>query len=252
MLITLGIVGVVASMTIPSLMADYREKQTVVQLQKVYSTLSQALESVIEKDGEVNYWCSGQPVDMNECSVKIADKFASELKITKRCGANDKTCQAKNGNSYGWKPLHDGTWHMPTINGLAPNDATMIMADGTILMFHAEGSDNSDGWCLNNMSAGLGSIWSAYYGKCAKIYVDINGMKGPNVYGKDLFDFKVFRDGMRASGLQIDTVGANSFVQQCAKGKGADCSGWILVNKNMDYLRCPDKLGWDKASSCKD
>ena len=26
----------------------------------------------------------------------------------------------------------------------------------------------------------------------------------------------------------------------------------FIVNENMDYKRCPEKLGWDKASSCKD
>ena len=41
-LITLGIIGVVAALTMPSLIADHREKETVAKLKKVYSTLDNA------------------------------------------------------------------------------------------------------------------------------------------------------------------------------------------------------------------
>jgi len=36
----------------------------------------------------------------------------------------------------------------------------------------------------------------SYLNHCGRIYVDINGTKGPNVYGKDLFEFKIFKDGI--------------------------------------------------------
>lgn len=42
-LITLGIIGVVAAMTLPSLVGNYKKKQAVTQLQKVYTVLNQAL-----------------------------------------------------------------------------------------------------------------------------------------------------------------------------------------------------------------
>ena len=42
-LITLGIIGVVAAMTMPTLIANYRKKQTVTKLQKFYTIMSQAL-----------------------------------------------------------------------------------------------------------------------------------------------------------------------------------------------------------------
>ena len=49
-LITLGIIGVVAAMTMPSLIQDKQNTERVSQLKKVYSTLSQAyLQAVSEK-----------------------------------------------------------------------------------------------------------------------------------------------------------------------------------------------------------
>lgn len=34
-------------------------------------------------------------------------------------------------------------------------------------------------------------------------------------------------------------------------GKNESYAAWVIYNENTDYLRCPDKLGWDKATSCK-
>lgn len=42
-LITLGIIGIVAAMTMPTLIGKYQKKQTAVQLKKVYTEMSQAV-----------------------------------------------------------------------------------------------------------------------------------------------------------------------------------------------------------------
>ncbi len=42
-LITLGIIGVVAAMTMPSLVVNYQKKQTAVRLERFYSIMSQAI-----------------------------------------------------------------------------------------------------------------------------------------------------------------------------------------------------------------
>ena len=55
-LITLGIIGVVAAMTMPSLIANHREKQIVAQLKKTYSVLQQAFLQAEVKHGEAKYW----------------------------------------------------------------------------------------------------------------------------------------------------------------------------------------------------
>lgn len=45
-LITLGIIGVVAAMTIPSLIQSYKEKATVTAVKQSYSIFAQALKMV--------------------------------------------------------------------------------------------------------------------------------------------------------------------------------------------------------------
>ena len=55
-LITLGIIGIIASMTIPSLIANYRKKLTVTRLKASYSILSQAIMLSITENNEYTDW----------------------------------------------------------------------------------------------------------------------------------------------------------------------------------------------------
>ena len=55
-LITLGIIGVVAAMTIPSLIADHRRDVTETRLKKFYSIMNQAILQSINDNGEPTAW----------------------------------------------------------------------------------------------------------------------------------------------------------------------------------------------------
>jgi type II secretory pathway pseudopilin PulG len=52
-LITLGIIGIVAALTMPSLVADYRKKVVITRLQKFYSIINQAANTKIANDGAI-------------------------------------------------------------------------------------------------------------------------------------------------------------------------------------------------------
>ena len=43
-LITLGIIGIVAALTLPNLIEEHQKKETSVKLQKMYSTLNQVIQ----------------------------------------------------------------------------------------------------------------------------------------------------------------------------------------------------------------
>lgn len=51
-LITLGIIGVVAAMTIPTLIANHQKKQVEVKLQRFYSVMAQAIQRYETESGE--------------------------------------------------------------------------------------------------------------------------------------------------------------------------------------------------------
>ncbi|MDR1327938.1 MAG: type II secretion system GspH family protein [Heliobacteriaceae bacterium] len=55
-LITLGIIGVVAALTLPSLIANYQKKQTVVKLKRFYTIMNQAIRLSEIDNGPAEDW----------------------------------------------------------------------------------------------------------------------------------------------------------------------------------------------------
>lgn len=55
-LITLGIIGVVAALTLPSVIQNYQKKVTVERLKKSYSTLAQAVQMSVKDNDEIETW----------------------------------------------------------------------------------------------------------------------------------------------------------------------------------------------------
>ena len=55
-LVTLGIIGIVAAMTMPALMTNYRKTVTVNKVKKFYSVMSQATNTAIAINGSMGDW----------------------------------------------------------------------------------------------------------------------------------------------------------------------------------------------------
>ena len=51
-LITLGIIGIVASLTLPTIIEQHQKLETVTKIKKAYSTLSQAIERAKVDNGD--------------------------------------------------------------------------------------------------------------------------------------------------------------------------------------------------------
>lgn len=211
-LITLGIIGLIAAMTMPSLIQNHREKVTVTRLKKVYSVLSQAYMSAISENISIEEWGLGENFSP-EGAKAIADKLIPYLKLNKDCGF-EKGCFPA-GVVYTY--LNGLSWYFIDNSSRAYK---FIMADGTLVAIESHG-----------------------YGGYAKIFVDINGFKGPNQDGRDLFSFRLKTEGVLPFGMQNDTL--------TPFGSSESYTAWVIFNENMDYLKCPGKLGWDKAKSCK-
>lgn len=73
-LITLGIIGIVAAMTIPVLMTNYQKKSTATRAKKAYSELLQAIK-LSENDNEsMDSWNIGETVS-TENTKKYVEKY---------------------------------------------------------------------------------------------------------------------------------------------------------------------------------
>lgn len=61
-LITLGIIGIVAAMTLPALIQKYQKQETSARLKKFYTTMNQAIMMSEIDNGDMRYWILIQQV----------------------------------------------------------------------------------------------------------------------------------------------------------------------------------------------
>lgn len=235
-LITLGIIGVVASLTMPSFIADYQERVYISKIKKVYYTLDQAVRRAVEDNGPVDAW----PIDSGNDSflrgAQITQIILPYLDGVKYCNWGDAWGNKKAScfaAEYNYKRPNGAS------AAIWPNKYVMFMLkDGFAVSIN---SPHTSTWCSGKAND--------YAKDCGTISVDITGSSGPNVAGKDYVDFMITKNGVMPPGVK-DGYYTNSFEKGCLE-LFTKCTAWIIYNDNMDYLHCPEKLGWNKASSCK-
>lgn len=228
-LIVMGIIGIIAEVTIPTLVQSTQQRETVVAVKKAYTVLQQATTLAKIDYGTPDTW-SAETTVTAQGATDIKNVYAKYLKTTKQCDS-DPTCYP----SYTY--LEGASW--------APAEAAALqLADGSILVFrkHASGSSSS----LTN-SAPLNNA-------VAPIHVDVNGFKKPNVMGKDVFRFSLTASGtIVPDGVTDDVTSFNDYcLNKASKNtSGQGCTAWVIYNENMDYLKpCGTTLSWTGPTSC--
>lgn len=204
-LITLGIIGVVAAMTMPSIIQNQRDKETVSRLKKVYSTLSQAALFAQNEHGDFDTW---NVIDSNQASTQENfAKFEPYFKIVRKCD-NKSGCWAKNTKS-----LSGQTAQWSGDGRMGVNYINFTLADGM------------------NISYDHCNSKYAYFGlpddvmlPFALFFVDVNGDKAPNTLGKDVFVFALDKKRLIPSG-----IGNNA--QNCSKTINNNTSGYGCTHK---------------------
>lgn len=232
-LITLGIIGIVAALTIPSLMQKNQDQATVSKLKKVYSALSNAYSLAVKDNGQpINWGLSGAAYNA-AASQTMMQTITPYLNVQKDCGLNSNQGCWANGYKY-----------MDTA-GVVDMDASTTsykvrLNDGTALTaFYDVGN------CTN-----VYGNTPALSSECGVYDVDINGDSPPNQVGKDLFRFYLTNFGILPVGTAAQT-GGQPFDTRCNTGtNGYGCAAWVIYNENLDYTRCRASLSWSGAKTC--
>lgn len=213
-LLTIVIIGVVAAMTLPPLIANWRERQTVEKVYVFYSKISQATQRLIHEEGDPGHWLTASTnSSVREANVNILiNKYRKYLKILTDCSKKTEFCVAPV-----YKETFSGTTHNFLGNSVRYN---LILVDGSAVSFFAESTFKKKPQNRNKTSY-------------VTIYYDVNGRRPPNVLGKDMFQFDLTEDGIYA---YSDT----EFRQRVLQGWYD--SYWVVHHKNLDYLYCPNEI----------
>lgn len=226
-LIALAIIGIVAAMTIPTLVNNYQEKQTVSRLTKAYGMISNAYQMAKIDNGELSSWGftnNSQSPDYANNAFIFWEKITPYLKINK-----EKAVQ--NANKFEYKRYY--------LSGEVNNNNV------SVLIHLADGMTLSGGW-ISNFACNDKTL-------CGDFFIDINGMtNSPNTIGKDIFYFYIYKDAIIPIGTKDDTsyrIERGCNLNSTIVNNGYGCTAWVIYNKNMDYLKCSD-LSWDGKHKC--
>lgn len=161
-LITLGIIGVVAALTIPVLIQNYQQRAEIIQIRKVVSDFENAADMLISEEGKSNLGTTSL------FGANGVDKFMTE-----------KFNVISSGSS-GFS-----TEKYRSINGrekaFTCTKAYMLSNSATVCVTTGGGTDSVP--------------------KYMHVQVDTNGAGAPNIGGRDMFDFYINRNAKAVNSI---------------------------------------------------
>ena len=180
-LITLTIIGVIAAITIPNLMQNYKKYHIEVGVKEAYSILSNAMKMSVAENGEPDDWVYSGSGD-------FAKKYVVQYLKTDYICDTKKPCFDNNG----WT-LPDGTSMNGTVGGY-----------GSSYFYKMKLHNGMDfGVWAPSSRAGYGSVTSICF------LVDVDGGQGKSIVGKDVFAFS-YVDYSKSGNPKTGTLRAGS------------------------------------------
>ena len=233
-LITLGIIGVVAAMTLPTIINDHKAKELQTRFKKAYSILSNVHQRMINDYGGVYSIFIKKDLDIDSNSSLISKKY-EQIEAFSKYFNDAKVCEYSNSYLSCSGKTKLAIYKTYTGNKNARLDCDVI-SDRAI--------NTSDG-----MSFFFGSVNS----RNARVYIDTNGTAtGPNRLGFDLFAFDIdkndkivfpqnigggsagaYEDDEELGGI-VGAVNVCSLSEQASRYNGFGCSEFALLDKNPD------------------
>lgn len=204
-LITLGIIGVLAAITIPPLMQNIQDRQFKEAAKEAFSKASQAVQQMkVDEGGSLSYYYGN--------NASFGPVFVKYFKYLSGCGGYcmvpySMTNGSGGMNNYNYKNLlgdPTDTWILGSYQFLTP--------DG---MF----------WGISNNTTGH-----------IIISVDVNGyQKAPNIFGRDVFCFELLNDNLiplGPSGTYITPTASNCNRTSHHNQQGYTCMEYVMEGKD--------------------
>ncbi len=167
-LITLVVIGVVAAITIPTVLGDWQKERTLTALKKTYSTFSNAMELAILKEGPFDTW---------NIKTHVTGAWSFAEKYILPYVSTSKNCKidTNEGCEFKFKYIDLSRRNSGELNA---GYFRFMTLDGVLVAIKIE-EYTKDG--VEKLRPSL--------------IVDINGSAPPNMYGRDIFMFEYYDDG---------------------------------------------------------
>lgn len=220
-LITLGIIGVVAAMTLPTLIQNYQKQVILTQLKKNYAILNQAVQLMkanydgidpVQMPFVRQQWDHPTYLDGSLFGPEFAKYLPTDWHQSDTSGLG---C-FKDAASFNYKTRDGGNMASATWHNTGPaNDYVWHLTNGACITFAYGRNWDWDGSELNART----------------FVIDVNGSdKNPNQIGKDLFFFHFMPDGrIIPAGNELTLSEMRSHWCRCSNS-GEFCAAEIVAN----------------------
>lgn len=207
-LITLGIIGVVAAMTLPALIQNQQRIEASSRLKKFYSAISQAIllsenDNGPSKDWDKTYYVTDEdgnylPSANRDLSMAYFNKYLKPYLKTLKIDDNPEDLQDEETGQASFVRIY--------------------FADG--------------------------SYMNLYNGACTDLDFDVNGKRPPNTYGKDIFKFIICPSnkavnecgGSKNWCAYCPQCNTREFALERCKNNGSYC-GRLLMMDNWEFKK---------------
>ena len=212
-LITLTILGVVASLTIASTRQNISQRETVLKVKHTYSLLSNAYDIYLITNPQMppqSYSAQG--------ATNVANMFLQSVQVANDVGT-DPAAKRRIMHTGNYLDLHGKSGYNIYVD--RNTYYLVVLKDGSHLWFK-----------------GIESAGHRQDNIVSDIFYDVNGRRGPNRRGYDMFEFNIADREIIPAG---EHPTYDSFAATCSNrstGSGWGCAAWIIRNNNMDYLKC--------------
>lgn len=177
-LLALTILGVVFAMLIPTLVTQYNKTAYAVALKRSYSMINQVLLRVASDLATINN-LEATGIFYGSDTL-LGDNLVRYLKISKNCGTSIGCFASEIGPNFNSK------YKVPT-STITGSHYSFITMDNMSYIVESTGVG-----CVSSFkgasSTGHSNHMSAI---CGRLWVDVNGLKEPNNYGRDIFLFYI-------------------------------------------------------------
>lgn len=222
-LTVLGIVGLIATITIPSMLLNTQKEHYVASLKKVVSTWDNALTSMADDNGaNGDLKSSGIFIagiaDTAALKIQMGDSIAKYFKVSKNCQLSTGCVSSTVAPNYDGS----GTKSAIAVSGF---DYSFVTTDGMSVVIHPADSVN----CASP-EATTSNAKGPAKNRCAIVYIDVNGLKPPNFMGRDVFKMLI----VNGTGPQLTASGIRGDASQYGSDLYYKTTGNCNTNKNGD------------------
>ena len=201
-LITLGIIGVVAALTIPTLINHYQKVVMSARNKKFVSSINQAVLRSTADNGPPHEWPNHILYHDPESLYDWFDEYIMQyMKILKDCRHDSRACIAE----YSYCHTPD---RCTSASGISNSNVLYVFNDGSMIIALTGG--------------GLDQETGITTGLTIHIRFDANGYAKPNQYGRDIFSYRF-------------TVAKDKFYIHCDNHKSLT-GGTVSTNDSRESL----------------